>query len=145
MADQRIKGQETEIHVTLNGAPQPALSDIKDFEVAAQFEIKREGYLGEKTDRRDEVFTGVRGRMTLHFDSAAVFDFIQAIIDRAQRREPGTKVVLKSALNFPNGQRRLIIVNNPFFGEMPTNFPSRTEYGAITLDFEAENYTLLAA
>jgi hypothetical protein len=145
MADQRIKGQEVQVLITSGGAPQSTITDIRSFEVGFQTEILREGYLGETTDRRDEVFRGVRGRIEFHFENQDVLRLIQSILDRAQRREPGLVINVKATLNFPNGQNPKVVINNVFFGEQPINFAGRTEYGTFGLEFEAENGRFLLA
>lgn len=109
-----------------------------------QFELQREGYLGETTDRRDEVNRGVRGRMEVHFEDRAILDMIQRILDRAARREPGLVININATLNFPNGTRVPIQIPNAFFGEAPMSFGSRTDYGTVGLEFEAADHQLLA-
>lgn len=135
MSDQRIKGQEVEVLLVVDGKIQSQMTDVRSFEVAPKTEIKEEGYLGEKTNRYDEIYNGVRGRMELHFENQSVFDFWFAIIDRAKRRTPGVKVNIKSTLRFPNGQKPRVILQDVFFGEMPMNFAGRGDYGTLGLDF----------
>jgi len=145
MAEQRIKGQEVEVLLVLKGQPLDTITDVRSFEMAAQMELLREGYLGETTDRRDDVYRGVRGRMELHFENADVFRLMREVIDRARRREPGTKVNVKATLNFPSGERPLVLIQDVFFGEIPMTFGGRTEYGTISLEFEAQDFSVLAA
>jgi hypothetical protein len=59
------------------------------------------------------------------------------IVDKARRRTPGTKINVKATLNFPNGERPRVVIPDVEFGELPLNFGSRSDYGAVTLDFEA--------
>ncbi len=145
MADQRIKGQEVELILVVNGIPQQTTTDVRSFELAVKTDPLEEGYLGETTDRYDEIYKGVRGRMELHFENQDVLSIIQSIIDRARRRTPGTQINAKGTLNFPNGQRPLAIVNDIFFGELPINFPSRSDYGTVSLDFQAADVTFITA
>jgi hypothetical protein len=139
VADQRIKGQEVQALLIVDGEVKDTITDIRSFEVELQTEILREGYLGETTDRRDEVFKGVRGRIELHFENQDVFDLFQQVVNRARRRQPGTTINVKASLNFPNGQRKLVIVENIFFGPIPMAFANRADYGTISLDFESES------
>jgi hypothetical protein len=134
---QRIKGQEVEVMLVVDSAPQDTITDVRSFELAFQTEILREGYLGETTDRRDSIFKGVRGRMELHIENADIFKLFTSIIDKARRRTPGTKINVKATLNFPNGERPRVVIPDVEFGELPLNFGSRSDYGAVTLDFEA--------
>jgi hypothetical protein len=140
VADQRIKGQEVEVLMVLNGSVQNTITDVRSFEIAIQTELLREGYLGEKTDRRDEKFNGVRGRMELHYENKDIFDLIQSIVDRATRQSPGTKINVKATLNFPNGDRPRVLISDVYFGEVPLSFGGRGEYGTVALEFEASGY-----
>lgn len=137
----RILGQDTVITFMLNGQAVASLDDVKSFDFTPMFEIKQEGYVGEKTDRYDEVFKGASGRAELHFESAAVFNFVQSILDRAQRRLPGTSVNVKTTLNFPNGDRPLVILTDVFFGDMPFKVSKRDEYVDLSLDYKCSNIT----
>lgn len=140
MADARLKGQETEVRLVVDNNVIENVTDVRSFEVAIQLEVLREGYLGETTDRRDEVYRGVRGRIELHFENQSVFDLFSSIANRARRRQPGTQISIKSSLRFPNGQNKLLTVPNVFFGEIPIGFPGRAEFATVGLDFEAEDY-----
>lgn len=137
---QRIKGQEVDLLIAIANAPQLNITDIRNFEVAFQFEHKSEGYLGETNMRRDEIFNGCKGRMEMHFENEDIFGLINAIKDRATRATPDVQINIRATLNFPNGQRPRFLFSNVFFGEVPMNFGSRTDYGHITLDFECSDY-----
>lgn len=140
---QRIKGQEVEVLMVVDGEPQDTITDVRSFEVEVQLELLREGYLGETTDRRDEIFRGVRGRMTLHVENQSFFDFMRSVVDRARRREPGTRINVKATLNFPNGDRPRVQMNDVFFGAQPLAFGSRSDYGELTLDFEGSDFEVI--
>jgi len=143
MADARLKGQEVECLLVVDGVAQNSITDIRSFEVAAKTEIKEEGYLGEKTNRYDEIFNGVRGRIEFHYENQDVFDLLTSILDRAKRRTPGTQINIKATLNFPNGDRPRVLINDAFFGEIPFNFASRGDYGTFALEFAAQDLTVV--
>lgn len=134
---QRIKGQEVQAILIVDGQPQATITAIKSFEMAYQLEIKKEGYLGETTDRRDSIFNGISGSMEAHLETKDVFTLFQSIVDKARRRTPGTTINVKATLNFPNGDRVRVIIPNCEFGELPVNFGSRADYGTTTFTFEA--------
>lgn len=138
MAQQRIKGQEVEVRLIVNNRLKDTITDVRSFEVAMQLEILKEGYLGETTDRRDEVFRGVRGRMELHFENQDILTLAQQIVDRARRRQPGTQINVKAALAFPSGVRKIVLIENCFFGEIPISAGSRSDFLTVSLEFEAE-------
>jgi len=140
---QRIKGQEVEVLLVVNGEPQAALFDIRSFELAFQNEILTEGYLGETTDRRDSIFKGVSGRFEAHVENEAFLQFFTTLVDKARRRAPGTQINIQATLNFPNGQRPRIFIPDAEFGELPLNFGSRSDYGSVTVTFEAAEASVL--
>lgn len=146
MALQRIKGQEVEVRLIVDNQLVANLTEVKSFEMSLQTEILKEGYLGETTDRRDEVFRGITGKMDLHMTSGAMFDLLTTIANRAQRRQPNTntKINVKVAFNFPNAPKRIAVINNLFFGEMPINTGGRTEYVSVSLSFEADEIQFIS-
>lgn len=140
MSGQRIKGQETELTVILNGQPQRALTAIQSFEMTPMLETTSEGYLGETTERKDEIFKGVSGRFEAHLDSGQIFLLEQAVIDRATRRTPGTTINLKTTLRFPNGDRIRLLIPDVKIGSPALRAGSRSDYLSKSIEFVAETY-----
>ncbi len=143
MAEPRLKGQEVEVILIVDGTVQDTITDVRSFEIAAKLEIKEEGYLGEKTNRYDEIFNGMRGRIEFHFENDDIFGLITSVVDRAKRRVPGVQINIKATFNFPNGDRPRVLVPNVSFGEIPINFGSRGDYGTMGLEFAAEDFQVL--
>lgn len=140
---QRIKGQEVEVLVVVNGAPKTNMTSVRSFEITLNTEIMSEGYLGETSERKDSVFKGVSGKIELHFDNQEVMKVYQAIVDKARRRTPGTKINIKATLNFPGGERPRVLVSDVEFGPLPLSFGSRSDYGTASLDFEASDVAFM--
>lgn len=134
---QRIKGQETEVMLVVDGSPQATITTIKSFEMTWQLEKSSEGFLGETTDRKDSVFKGISGSLDMQLENADAFGLVVKIVDKARRRTPGTKINIKTTLNFPNGDRPRIMIPNVEFGDIPLNLGGRTEFVTMKLDFEA--------
>jgi len=139
----RIRGQEVEVLVVVDGVPKTNMTSIQNFEVTLETELMSEGYLGETSERKDSIFKGVSGRMEMHFDNQEVLRVYQAIVDKARRRTPGTKINIKATLNFPNGQRPRIVITDVEFGALPLNFGSRSDYGTATLDFASSDMSIM--
>lgn len=137
---QRIKGQEVSIIISRDGNLEAELTDIKDCEFTPQFEIKQEGYLGEKTDRHDDIYNGCRGKLTLHIHSGDVFDFIGAVKDRAQRNTPDLVFNVSGIFSFPSGEVRSVTMPDVKFGPMPIGTNARGDYTAVTFEFAADDY-----
>lgn len=142
---QRVKGQESSVVVIVDGQPSDSLNAIKDLEVSFQLERLQEGYLGETTDRYDDVFKGLKGSLTAHLDSPAAFNVVQQIVERARRRTPGIKFNIKTTLEFPSGRRARVVLRDVAFGEVPVNFGSRTDYVSLKLDFACSDGQVLVS
>lgn len=139
----RIKGQNAEISIYENNVPLTTIRDIRSIEIAAQLEILREGYLGETTDRRDSVYRGLRGRMEMHFENRDVLDFMRRLVDKARSRTAGIRVNVEATFAFDTDRVRLLL-SDLSFGEIPIGFGSRTDFGTITLEFEGQDYNVVA-
>lgn len=122
-----------------------SLSFGRSIEMSFKTELIQEGYLGKKTDNYDTIFKGISGRIEFHFADSGPVTVIQAIVDKAKRRTPGTRFNIKFKMNFPSGKRALIIIQDCEFGELPLNFGSRADYGVFNLEFGAEDAKAIAA
>ncbi len=140
---QRIKGQEVEVNLLVDGVPQESMNAVRDFTVTPRFELKEEQYLGETSMRFDELFNGVSFNMSLNFADDGVLNFMTAIKDRAQRRTPGVVVNMKATLNFPGGTRKRVVLRDCFFGDMPIAFGSRSDYGTFSIDGRSQDIELI--
>lgn len=141
---QRIKGQEVEVTLILDGQPQDSINAVKSASIEFKMDLKEEGFLGETTNRYDDVFNGVKGDITLQYDTPAVFNVISSIINRARRRTPGVKINIKMVLSFPSGQRARVVLRDVSFGAIPLDFGARTDYGSIKLDYACSDGQVIA-
>lgn len=139
MSDQRIAGQDTEVTVVVAGTPITTIRAIKSFDITWKMTIKSEEYIGETSPRKDDFFEGLSGKIELDMEDTDVLTLIQTIQTRAQNRAISTKIGIKSTLQFPDGDRAIINVPDAFFGDIPVSFGSRTDYGKVTLSWEASN------
>lgn len=139
----RIKGQEVELMFVEDNVPRTDIADVRSFEMEAQLEILKEGYLGETTDRRDSVYRGYSGHVELHFEDRGIIDFARRLIDKARRRVAGARVNMKVTLVFPEGDRVRVVLKDLAFGAIPIGFGSRSDYGTISLSFEGEDFNVI--
>lgn len=142
MSTQRIKGQEVSILVVTNGTLEDTITDIQSFEFEPEFEIISKGYLGEKTNRKDEIFNGCKGSMEIHLHTKDWFALLKKIKDRAQRIAPDTVINITATLNFPDGDTPSVTIPDVKFGANPHSVPSRPEYVKVKVDFEAEDFDI---
>lgn len=143
--EQRIKGQEVEVLISVGNEPKLAITDVRNFEFNIQLEILKEGYLGERTQRRDEIYNGIAGKMDLHLSSSEALTLVKQIVGRAKRQldSLGVRVNIKATLNFPDGTTPRVIFPNVFFGEVPITASERNAYVALSLPFECEDFDIL--
>jgi hypothetical protein len=137
MPSYRLRGQEVSVQVVKGGALLADITDVKSVEVEFQLDVMAEGYVGEFTDRRDDMFKGVTGKIEFHIENGAPFDLVNEIILRAQRRVPGVQFNVQSSVRLGNGQVRRLVINDLYFGSVPFNVASRSDYVTYSLSFEA--------
>lgn len=137
---QRIKGQEVAILITTDGNLEDTLTDIQNFNLEAQFEIKSQGYLGEKTNRKDEIYNGCKFDFELHLHKQDWFGFQKKIKDRAQRNTPDTTFNITGVFSFPNGETPTLLIPDAHFGAQPLNISSRGDYVKVKLEGEADDF-----
>jgi hypothetical protein len=139
LTSQRVKGQEVEVLLVVDGVPKTTITAVRSFTGTAMLELLEEGYLGETSDRFDELFKGAEGKIELHMDSPDALDLLVQIINRAKRRTPGTQVNVKATLNFPSGLRRRVLMQDAFFSNAPLAFGGRQQYGELTFDWKCSD------
>ena len=125
---QRLKAQEVSIIIVRNSVVEAELTDIQDFNANILLELIQQGYIGETTDRFDEVFKGSKFDFSMHHHSQDWVTFNNALIRRARRLEIGTVINVSAVFAFPNGQTPTWIWPDSFFGEIGVNLPGRAEY-----------------
>jgi hypothetical protein len=109
-----------------------AISDLNDEDM---FEIKQQGYLGETSNRGDEIYNGTKGDLSMHLQSQEWFTFKQAINDRARRVKPDLVFNIAVTSFFPNGDTPTVTYPDVNWGPIPTNIPSRGDYVKVKLEW----------
>ena len=139
MTAQRIKGQEVAINIVVGTELQSTLTDIQNFGSSELYEIISKGYLGEKTERKDQIFKGVKFDMELHLHSQDFIDFRQAVNDKATRVSPDTVFNISAVMNFPDGTTPEVLFSDCSFGEIPMRVNSRGDYVSFKLQGECSD------
>lgn len=138
MSNPRIAGQDTEVTVVVDDTPIANITAVKSFDITWKMSTKTEEYVGETSPRKDDFFEGLSGRIEFDMEGSEALTLVDIIKTRAQNRGISTRISVKTTLQFPDGDRVMINVPNVFFGDIPMNFASRTDYGRMTLSWEAE-------
>lgn len=134
MTDQRLKGQECEVRIVQDGVLSDAFGAISGFDDTLKFEKKEAGYLGEKTNRHDDIYNGVDFKLEMHLQNKRWMLFQQAVKDRAMRVTPGTVFNVIVTDFYPNGESATRIYSDAKWGPMPKSIPSRGDYVSVSLD-----------
>lgn len=141
---ERLKGQETEIRmVSSTQGLLSSFSDVQSFSITFQREVLDEGYVGQPTNQKDDIFNGVSFDMTIHSRTASVIDLIQRMNEVSKGRLPGESFQIASTLRFADGTRR-IILRECAFGEIPINVGGRGEYVEFSLSGQASDGSFVA-
>ncbi len=141
---QRIKGQEVRVIMVSPAGLETSLSDVQSFEVEPMMEVLSEGYLGETTERKDDIFKGCRGTMEINLEQTAYFEFIDGVVLRSQRRTPASaRYNVMATMDFPNGTSVRVLMENIFFGAPPVTIGSREDYVTVSLEFECSEVKYL--
>jgi hypothetical protein len=139
-APPRIKGQEVTIIFTRGGSLEDTLTNTKDFEFEPKLEIKEQGFLGEKTNRHDDIFNGAKFTGTIQLTTQDWFKYQKAIIDRATRRTPDVVFNITAVMEFPNGDTPTVMLPDVKFGPQPGGIRSRGDYVEVKIEGACDDY-----
>jgi len=142
MASQRIKGQEVTILIVRDSVLEAELFDIMNFNAEIMLEQIAQGYLGEKTERHDDVYKGTKGDFEMHTHSQDWLTFAAAVKDRAKRNTPDAIFNISAVMFYPNGQTPTMLFPDVKFGALPVNIGSRTDYKKIKIDFVCDDFEI---
>jgi hypothetical protein len=136
---QRVKGSETRVTVTGPNGIEEGLTDIRSFEFGYERVVTEEGYLGEASDRYDDIYKGISFRFELHLEDQGAFQFVERVNARSQRRTAADEVFnVVTTLDFPNGERPRVNIQDCFFGTLPVAVGGREEYVTMTVEGKAQ-------
>lgn len=142
MTAQRIKGQEVEVVITSGGAIQDTLTDIHNFNVEFESEVKSQGYLGEKTNRKDDIYNGTKFDFEMHTHSQDWLRFIITIHDRQKRNTPNVIINIGAVLFYPNGDEPQIFIPDAKFGPQAVSTASRGDYTNKKIQGECDDMSV---
>lgn len=141
----RLKGQETQVAFVSANGTEDSVADVKSFDIQFDRDILSEGYLGQTTEQKDDIFKGVSGKVEFHIRKASSLDLIRRMNEKTKNRLPGEQFEIVSTLTFPDGERRRILIPDAKFGSIPLSVSSRDDYVTVTFDYSADDGVILAA
>lgn len=136
----RAKGQDVRVTFTSPDGTVDVINEggIKSAGIEFKMKLLDEGYLGETTNRKDDIFEGIHGQLEAHLTRPQYFAFIDAVVARSQRRSPAEGVFnMLMSISMGTGQRARISVEDVFFGPLPVDVGARDEYVSVKIEFES--------
>lgn len=144
MPDQRFRGDNVEVIVTVDGRPKSVTKNILSFEFTEQFATMARDYLARKSPKFDETYNGVAGKIAFDPEGRAFFkEFIEPLKLRAKLRLPGLQINIKTRIAFNDGTSLLVVFPDVKFDPVIITVASRTEHGTSALDFKLSDCTYI--
>jgi len=143
MADTlRIRGQEVQVRISQGGALLRSITAIENLTFTLQVDVLKKGYLGETTERRDDIYKGVALEFSFDPESSDGVALLNAIRDRASRRvaQSSVRINVTFVLNFPNGQRVRVTIADMRFQNPSIRVQGRDSYVSQQMSGESEDY-----
>lgn len=137
--DLRLKGQEVQVSIVRGGDVEDTITAIVNLNLTFDSQIKAQGYLGEKNDRHDATFVGIKGNLEYHSNGSRWLRFLLAIIGYQKRNDPGLVINIGNTFFYPGGDEPTILIPDVKFGPQSIAVGSRSDYVSKKLDFVADN------
>lgn len=139
MPTPRLKGQEVNIQVVQDGVVQASIDSISSFNDTMKADLKEDGFLGETTNRYDEVFNGHSGGMEVHLTSQDWMVLRAAIKARMRRQQPTLVFNFVRTDFYANGDTPITTYPDVKFGSMPMQIGSRGDFVKVSFEFATED------
>lgn len=140
-ADPRLKGQEVVLRILQDGQLVDELQAIGSFNDEVKLEIKEDGFLGEPTNRFDQILNGYGGDLEFQTNTSGYLAFIASIEGKAKRTVFPVFNIVRTDL-YVNGQTAVITYPDVKWGAIPTSVGGRGEYAKTKLAFSCEDRTV---
>jgi len=143
----RLRGQEVLVRIIANSVILATITAVKSLTVTVKTAILSEGYAGETTERKDDIFKGIGFELLVHPEDEAMFNLVQLIIDRSQRRTAAANatVDITATMNFPSGKRVRCTIKDAKFADIALGLVNaRDAYSDGRFPGEAERMLIAA-
>jgi hypothetical protein len=124
----RIKGQELSIRVVDNGNLVTSLDSISSFNEEMKSEIKEDGFLGENTNRFDDIHNGYGGDFEFQFRRADWVEFQLRVEARQTRKNPNIVFNVVRTDLYPDGSSTIFTYLDVKWGAMTSGVGSRGDF-----------------
>jgi hypothetical protein len=132
--DARLKGQEISIRVVDDGQLVSQIDSIGTFNDNVKFELKEDGFLGETTNRYDEVFNGFGFDFEYQPTAATHLELTERIAARARRDVPNRTFNIVRTDFFANGQSAIVTYIDVKWGPTGTSIAGKNEFVKVKME-----------
>lgn len=131
--DLRLRGQEVEIRVTQAGSVLQSVTAVSTFDDTVETETSQQGFLGEMSDRYDDILHGYSWNLEFQINRATWVQLQRAITDRAQRKTPDMIFNIIRTDFYSNGDSLVLTYKDVKFGPQNTSVASRVDFVKVKL------------
>ncbi|RJO64870.1 MAG: hypothetical protein C4523_17710 [Myxococcales bacterium] len=107
-----LRGDAVDISVEVNGQTKEVFTCAKSIDTTFNVDTEQVGYLGQSTDRTEEVFNGANATIELDQNTPEYLKLISFFVGRARQRLPGVKVNVSAKYTFPTGETQTVILQD---------------------------------
>lgn len=140
---QRLKGQEISVRILQDGVVFRTIDSISSFNESVALEIKEDGFLGEPTNRFDEVLNGFGGDFEAQTTNSNFIQLQLAVIEKATRRTPGITFNVVRVDLYPNGDSNIFTYVDVHWGEQPTSIGGRGDFVKYKASFKCSERSVV--
>jgi len=137
---QRLRGDEVSVLVTTGGVLEDTFDAISNFNLEIMTEVISTAFLGEKTERKDDIFKGVKFDFEMQVAKQNVFTFLDKVKKRAQRITPDLQFNITGVFNYANGDTVVATIPDAKFAATPIQTGSRSDYVKLKISGEADDW-----
>jgi hypothetical protein len=136
----RLRGQEVSIKVTSAGNVVTEVSgNIGSFNNEDGYEIKEDGFLGEKTNRYDQNVTGYSGDFEFQVNKASWGNVGKAIRKKAQREDTTLVFNVIRTNIFADGSTKIDTFADVSWGPISETVGSRADFVKVKMSFKTSD------
>lgn len=124
----RLKGQEVSIRVVDSGTLVASLDSISNFNSEMKSEIKEDGFLGETTNRFDDIHNGYGGDFEIQLRRPDWANFQLRVQARQERKNPNIVFNVVRTDLYPDGTSTVYTYIDVKWGAMTESIGSRADF-----------------
>lgn len=124
----RLKGQEVSIRVVDSGTLVASLDSISNFNSEMKSEIKEDGFLGETTNRFDDIHNGYGGDFEIQLRRPDWANFQLRVQARQERKNPNIVFNVVRTDLYPDGTSTVYTYIDVKWGAMTESIGNRADF-----------------